>query len=90
MEINIKNQTYYTAKIPKYNKLITKLNVLLQDNRNKREYHGIYNKGKIGILVYGTNSIGSSDFVKFFSINDINFYFTKHIERLKNHEKWRL
>ena len=90
MKLKLENECYNTAKIPRYNKLIAKLEILLKDNRNKRKYHGIRHNGRIGILVDGMGSDGITKIKRFFSINDINYYFHNHIERLKKHGERRL
>jgi len=83
MKIKINDKWYWTAKIPKYNQLTSKLDKILERNKNEREYVGIANKGKLGILVNGVGNLGISNFQRFYSINDIHFYFNKHIARLK-------
>ena len=92
MEIKIKDKTYKSAKIPKYNNLINKLKIILRDNRQIKEfeYHGIRLKAKAGILVCGTDSNGVRPFERFYSINDIQYYFSRHLKRLRNDGERRL
>ncbi len=79
MKLRIKDKTYYTAKIPKYNKLIRQLEMILRNNRNKRKYHGIRLNGKLGILVCGIGSQGIGEFTRFYTIRDINYYYNRNI-----------
>ena len=70
---------YRFHKVPRYSELKAKLMMILSDNKNLAtfSYLGTKNGHKLGILVKGTDNDGVRDFLRFFSINDIEHYFNK-------------
>jgi len=79
MKIKIKEKIFQTARIPKYNKLVNQLEMILRNNKNKRTYHGICLNNKLGILVCGIGSQGIGEFIRFYTIRDINYYYNRNI-----------
>jgi len=84
MKIKINNKFYDHVPIPQYKFLETKLKAILSDNRQlpKFKFYGIRINGYGGILVCGTDSLGVRPFQKFYSINDINYYFNKIAKKI--------
>ena len=90
MKLKIKDKEYHTARVPNYNRLITMLETLFQSNPKKFKYHGIYDKGELGILVCGVDKGGIREFELFYSIKDIHLYFDRHVKKIITHGERRL
>ena len=90
MKIKIKDKFYNTAKIPQYNRLKNMLKILFKDNPKQAKFHGIVHKGRLGILACGEDKRGIREFIRFYPIDDIHFYFNKHINKLRRTGEKRL
>ena len=75
---------FKSIRVPHYNMLREKLKLILSGNPNFRQfkYSGVKNGNKIGILIDGIDGRGIREFQRFYSINDINFYFNQLEKRL--------
>ena len=82
MRLKIKDKTYDTIRVPNYNRYISMLETLFMSNPKKFKYHGIIDKGILGILVCGTDKLGVREFEKFYPIRDIHFYFDRHVKNI--------
>jgi len=83
---------YVKTNIPKYYDYINKLRLIHSQNVNLPKFQFIGQKiingkksdiGKLGIRVLGMDNINVSEFDKFWSLKDINYYFYQLQNRLR-------
>jgi len=76
---------YKNRYLKNFNHLKDKLMLLFTDNPNSKKFkfYGVSKDAICGLLVSGTDKHGISDFNKFFSVGEIQFYYDELNKRLQ-------
>lgn len=80
-----KVEGYKNIYLKNFNRLKDKLMLLFTDNPNSKKFkfYGMSKDTISGLLVSGTDSSGISDFNRFYSVGEINYYYDSLNKKLQ-------
>jgi len=83
--VKTNKEGYQNKYLKNFNHLKDKLMLLFTDNPNSKKFrfYGVSKDTISGLLVSGTDKHGISDFNKFYSVGEINFYYESLNKRLQ-------